>query len=514
LLTDVTITKENESYMIVHPKDDGIKQNLHEMFTFYAPNFRWHPLFKKGLWDGKIKLYNKETELLYLNFYKKLIEKLKTANITYEEDTKVKEINKGISQEKTEEFLKNLKSEFKPYEHQIDMIKAALLKKRLVAVSPTASGKSFAYYLYIKYLIENVLRPEQKVLLVVPTISLVLQMKSDFVEYDKYYKNIEEKIHIIMSGCEKDSDKQIYISTWQSIYDLKTDYFNKFSVLIIDEVHGAKAASLTGICEKCINAEWRLGATGTLDEWKTHHMVIEGLLGEIFRITKTKTLIEKKILSPLKIFSFIFKYPIKEAEYLCAIEKAQPNKRKAYQEEIKFVYNHPKRNLAVCRLTKSLSQNTLVLFSRIEHGQYLYKKITEMTKGVNKVFYVAGANPAQEREDIRAQFERDSNCICIASDKVFSVGINIKNLHNVVIASGGKSKIKILQSIGRGLRLHESKVRLNVIDIVDDLRCTYINEEGDIKKFKNFMFQHYSVRLRYYKDEDFENKERIVKMED
>jgi superfamily II DNA or RNA helicase len=511
--------------MMLHPKDEGIKQYLIDSFTFYAPNYRWHPLFKKGFWDGKIKLYNRDTELLYLGFYKKLIEKLEENNFSYNDNTDLKNSSIGIPQKNTEDFLSKLKSDFVPHQHQVDMVKAALLKKRLVAVSPTASGKSFAYYLYIKYLIENVLKPEDKVLLVVPTISLVLQMQSDFVEYDKHYKTIESKIHIIMGGCEKDSNKQIYISTWQSIYNLPEkskkksqymnygNYFHKFKVLVIDEVHQVKALSLSGICEKCINAEWRLGATGTLDEWQTHHLVIEGLLGEIFRITRTQTLIEKKILSPLKIYSFLFKYPEKESQYLCMLEKAQPNKQKAYAEELKFVYNHLKRNTAVCRLTSSLKNNTLVLFSRIEHGKFLYKTIAELTKGVSKVFYIDGSTSAQEREDVRAQFERDPNCIGIASVQVFGVGINIKNLHNIVLASGGKSKIRLLQSIGRGLRLHKSKTHLNILDVVDNLSCIYTNDEGKKKRFRNFMLIHYGARNKHYMNENFPNIEKIVNME-
>jgi len=481
--------------MLVTPTtNEGLKENLYQMFAFYIPNWRFHPKVRKGFWDGKIRLYDKNTCRLYIGLYKQLIEKLKELNITYETDGKVENVNDGPKLSDIEKYLDSMSLDMTPWQHQIDMFKAAIHLKRLVAISPTASGKSFAYYLYIKYLIEKELHISEKILLIVPTISLVLQMQSDFIEYDKKYKTIQNKIHTIMAGDDKNADKQIYISTWQSIYDLGIDYFSQFTVMIMDEFHMVKAQSLTVICEKMVNAEWRLGATGTLDEWKTHHIVMEGLVGKIYRITKTSTLIDKGILSPLKIYNYIFEYPKQECELFNAMRGAQGNKQLAYQMEIKYVYNHKKRNNGVCKLVSLLKQNSLVLFTRIEHGKMLHKRISELTKGINKVFYIDGSTSAEEREDIRAQFERDSNCIGVASVQVFGVGINIKNVHNIILVAGGKSKIRILQAIGRGLRKHTSKINLNVIDIIDDLR---------FGKKSNFLYLHFKHRLKFYEDEKF-----------
>ena len=521
-MPDIRISKLNESFLLATPSDEGVEQTLLQMFSFMVPGCWYHPRFKKGLWDGKIRLYNRRTNTLYIGLKDKLIEKLKEMNVSYHIDDSFDDLNFGIPVKKIEEYLQSLNVDLTPYDHQVDMVKAALFLKRLVAISPTGSGKSFAYYIYIKYLTEKVLKENEQILLVVPTTSLVLQMQSDFIEYDKRYNTIADKIHIIMAGIDKDSKKQITISTWQSIqkghiepvYGSMKNYFQRFKVAIFDEFHQyGKAECLIGSAESCINADWRLGATGTTDDWQTHHFVMEGLVGKIYQITKTKTLIEKKILSPIKIFSYIFKYPVEDCELITQIMMSQGDSTKAWQKEIEYIYNHPKRNNAVCKLVSFLKKNTLVLFTRIEHGQYLFKKISKITKGQNKVFYIDGSISAQEREDIRAQMERDSNCIAVASVQVFGVGINIKNLHNIVFAAGSKSKIRVLQAIGRGLRIHESKDRLVVIDIVDDLAFTYTNPSTNKRKtYKNFSLMHHGARISYYKKEAFPFEEKIINM--
>jgi hypothetical protein len=246
-MADVTITKLNESHLLACSDDEGTTETLYQMFSFLVPNSWYHPKVRKGLWDGKIKLYNKRTNTLYIGLKKKLIDKLEELDISYSIDSSFDNLNKGESLQDIENYLKSLKIDLTPYQHQIDMVKAALHLKRLVAISPTGSGKSFAYYLYIKYLLEKILAKDEQILLVVPTTSLVLQMQSDMIEYDKQYNTIKDKIHIIMGGHEKDSVKPITISTWQSIqkqyiekaYGSMQNYFKRFKVLIMDEcLHG------------------------------------------------------------------------------------------------------------------------------------------------------------------------------------------------------------------------------------------------------------------------------------
>jgi superfamily II DNA or RNA helicase len=353
-------------------------------------------------------------------------------------------------------------------------------------------------------------------------------MKGDFEDYDKKYNTIKNKIHTIMAGDEKCTNKQITISTWQSLqsrYLLQNnispaEFFGDFKVLIMDEFHEyGKTKANDAKCvvknvELCSRAEWRLGATGTLDNWGLHHLIMEGLVGEIYRIAETDALIKNKILSPLKIHCYVFKYPESESKLMAEVMKSQGDKRRAYQKEIEYIYSHLKRNNAICKLVSMLKQNTLVMFTRVNHGKWLHKRISELTKGTNKVFYIDGSTSVDEREDVRAQFERDSCCICVASVLVFGTGINIKNLHNIVSAVGQKSKIKVLQKIGRGLRLHESKKLLNVIDIIDDMSYTYIDEKTNRKHtLKNFAMRHHEARLVYYEREKFPYEIHKINME-
>ena len=311
-----------------------------------------------------------------------------------------------------------------------------------------------------------------------------------FGDFKEYGWDSAKYCHQVYAGQDKVSDKQVIISTWQSIYKLNKKTFEPYKLVIGDEAHGFKSKSLTSIMTKCVNAEHRIGTTGTLDGTQTHKLVLEGLFGKVYNATTTKKLIDRKQLSPFSVKILMLKYP---EETCYALRKYK------YVDELEYLVSHDKRNKYIRNLVLSLETNTLLLFRLVKkHGRILYDMIKEKTDVNNrKTFFVYGGTDTDTREEIRKITETERNAIIVASYGVFSTGINIRNLHNIVFASPSKSRIRNLQSIGRGLRLSETKKETILYDISDDL-CW--------KNRKNYAFQHYEGRIKIYDEERFPYK--------
>jgi superfamily II DNA or RNA helicase len=312
-------------------------------------------------------------------------------------------------------------------------------------------------------------------------------------DFDYYGKTegweSKHHVHYIMAGRDKQSDMPITISTWQSLYKMPKQYFDQYDVIVGDECHLFKAKSLTSIMTKLVNAKYRFGTTGTLDDTQTHKLILEGLFGRVKKVTTTKDLIDKNQLAKFDIKAITLKYPEK---YCKEISK------KKYHEEIDFLVGCNKRNAFIRNLAVSLEGNTLVLFQYVEkHGNLLHTIIKDKVAKGRKVFYVYGGTDTELREQIRAIVETEKDSIIVASYGVYSTGVNIKNLHNIIFSHPGKSKIRVLQSIGRGLRMSESKNSATLYDIVDDL---------SYKAHKNFAVKHFVERYKYYMQEKFPTK--------
>jgi superfamily II DNA or RNA helicase len=312
----------------------------------------------------------------------------------------------------------------------------------------------------------------------------VAQLYNDFEDYSRLNGwSVKSNIQKIYAGENKEITKKVVISTWQSIFRENDKFFDNFYTVIGDECHLFKAKSLSTIMEKLKNCPIRFGLSGTLDNTKVHKFIIEGLFGPLYRVTSTKTLIEDDILSKIDINCLILKYPDKECN---------KTKRMEYRDELDYIFSSEKRYTIIKQLCKSLKGNTLVLFSHVDtHGKKLY----EMMKDFDKhVFFIAGEVPLDQREFIRQKIDTLQDSILIASYGTCSTGINIKNIHNIVFSSPSKSVVRVLQSIGRGLRKSDTKTHMSLYDIVDDLRY---------KAYKNHTFNHFIERLKIYENEKF-----------
>ena len=469
------IEKKNEVYIRIET-EPHIARELSEYFTFEVPGAKFMPAYRNKVWDGKIRLFSIATGQIYLGLLPYIREFCKRNDIEYSLEFNAKP--EDIDEFTIKSFIKHLNIPYKARDYQVSSILFGARKCRGLLVCPTASGKSLIIYGLTRWCHEKNL----KTLILVPTTSLVEQMAADFIDYGW----LEAYIQKIYSGHEKKVTKDVVISTWQSIYKFPKKYFEQFGCVIGDEAHLFKAKSLTSIMSKLHLCKYRFGLTGTLDDLQTHKLVLEGLFGTVNKVISTKELIEKKTLANLKIDSLILGY--KE-------EECKDVKDLKYADEMDYIVTHKKRLSFITNLLGNVKGNVLVLYQFVEkHGKPLYDTIKEKYKNRN-VFFVSGSVDALDREKIREISEKTNNAVIVASYGTFSTGINIKNLHNIIFSSPSKSKIRVLQSIGRGLRLNDNKEMCKLFDIADDL--TY-------KGKQNFTLRHFMERINIYNEEQFD----------
>jgi superfamily II DNA or RNA helicase len=481
----ITVSHYNDVYMKVDC-ERGIAKEISEFFTFKVPNYQFTPAYKNKIWDGQIRLFNTYRQTLYVGLKDYLIHFASERD--YPIINEVKDYGNVVTTKKIIDYMKNyLKIPFAPYDHQIVAIKHAIENSRTLLLSPTGSGKSLIIYTLMRYYLDT-LPEDKKILIIVPTVGLVSQMKSDFEDYSKGLEwSVNDLCHPIFSGQSKSTSKKIIISTWQSLHKENEEYFKQFGAVFGDECHLFKAKSLTNIMTKLVECPFRIGTTGTLDGSTTHKLVIEGLFGRVFNVTTTKELMDENLLSNLSIDCLTLKYGDDEIKEI---------KRAKYDEEIKWLIRNEKRNNLIIDLVSNIKGNTLILFNYVkEHGVPLHENISKRNEDV---YMIHGGTTLEQREKIRKIVDEKTNATLVASYGTCSTGINIRNINNIIFASPSRSVIRVLQSIGRGLRRTDDKNKVKLYDISDDLR--YL-------KYDNHTYRHLQERIKIYNKEKFSFKQ-------
>lgn len=498
---DIEIIPKDANYCRIKCSPD-IARELSSHFSFEVPGAKFSPMYKSGVWDGRTKLFNLLTREIYVGLIPYVFKYAKDAGYSITDSASLPD-TENITFELIEKFMKalNLQSRGEPIEirdYQIEAIVQALKYNRRLLLSPTSSGKSLIIYGIVRWYSLQ----KKKFLLLVPNKSLVAQLFKDFEDYSTANGwDVDANCHMIYGGQEKVTDKPISLSTWQSLYKIgkgapkqgkleegvPTNYFDKFDVVIGDEAHLFKAASIVGIMTRCKNATKRIGTTGTLDGSETNKLVLEGLFGTIYRVTTTKDLMSSGQVADLSI-------KVLQLEYSDEIRKAVSGGKVklTYDQEMDYICQSPKRNNFISNLAVSQKRNTLVLFQYVEHGKRLYDMISERCGDDRKVFFVSGDTGLADREDVRELTENNEGVVIIASYGTFSTGVNVRNIHSVIFASPSKSRVRNLQSIGRGLRLGKGKMSCVLYDIGDDLSW---------KKRSNYTLLHLIERLKIYAEE-------------
>lgn len=470
---------------------------LKEYFSYYIPNYRYNPKVKARIWDGKVSFFNTMDRTLPIG----LIHQLKDFLIKYDYkihfNFKKSDLQNDITHEDLIPFYDALFSGtgIYPRDYQQQAIYKSLKHKRGVIEAATGAGKSIIIYTILRFMMEDT---KGKILLVVPSINLVNQMFSDFKEY-AWHDSYDSVTLLYGKSKHYDPDKRVTISTWQSIYKNNIGFFKQFSGVIVDETHGAKSISIQTVLKKCINAEYKLGLTGTLPTEDIDRMNIFGYLGPVIYKLKSKTLIDKGFLSNIRIVNLHIRYNDDEIKI---------NKVRKYAEELDFIISHPKRNNVLKYIfdSKYVSQNdnVLILSHRLSHIDYMVEYLTELYPD-KTILSITGNTDPEQRETIRKNIESGTGIILVATYGTLSTGVNIPKLHHVIFSTYYKSKIKVLQSIGRGLRKHKSKDYVILWDLVDDLRWAKRKKdgEGNIQYNNNYAYTHFLERIAYYKDQEF-----------
>ena len=457
---DLKISKVNEVFMQI-ACDDSIAKDLHDFFSFKVPNAKFMPSYKNRRWDGKVYLFSIKKHKIYIGLLPYIAAFCEERKYKYEVESDVV-VKNVITEDELLKFIEDLDLPFEPRDYQLEAFKRSIEYGRKLLVSPTASGKSLIIYLLSRFY-------DKKTVIIVPTTSLVEQMSKDFAEYG--YK---EPICKIYSG-QPVFDAPVTITTWQSLSKAPTDVLLSFDVVVGDEAHLFKANVLKGILEKMKSTSVRFGTTGTLDGTEVHRLQLEGLFGPATKVISTSDLIEDGTIASIEIDVIILEH--------------EKQKKISYQDEMEYLVSNKKRNDFLCNLVYSLKGNTLVLFQFVEkHGFVLHGKMKDRVKDLH---YVYGGTDTKDREEIRELVETQDDAVILASYGTFSTGVNIKKIDNIVFASPSKSRIRNLQSIGRGLRKGNGKESLRLFDIADDLW-------GD-----NYTLRHLKERINIYNEENF-----------
>jgi len=481
-----TLSRENAAFLKLEETPLPILNHIKDEFSFFIPQYRFTRAWKQGKqWNGKIILL-KKNKFLYSGLLETLKDFLTQNKYPFKDTTGPRQVHTFFKSDFID-FIANIPLKIPPRDYQLNSVLELLDRQKTILISPTASGKSYILFLALLFILKQ--RWAKKILIVVPTVSLVLQMYKDFISYcynDKTEKYFTDKIHLIFQGKERHNNSPITISTYQSLLACEPEFFTSFDAVVADEVHLMSKTSGQQILEYSTNAELRWGMTGTLQESQLDLLVLTGLFGKAVQLVRTSELMDKGFVANLKINNIILKYSPPLAKLIKSMN---------FQDEYEYIISLKERQDIINSFVTQLTGNTLVLFTRIElQGEKLFSDLQTLNPN-KQVFFLSGKNTAEEREEARNITEKSNNVILVCSYGIFSTGVSINNLHNVVFASPYKSKIKILQSIGRGLRLHESKDFCYLYDFVDDAR---FNNDP------NYFFSHFIDRYLLYCNEGFE----------
>lgn len=477
----------------VYCYDIGLIKWLAKKFTYRIENWLYHPKVRAGVWDGKTSLIDVENQRIPIALFKPVIEAINSAGYKYLIAFDKKFLYDFELEEKevsafTKKIMSNAPFDWEEREYQMRCIFSALKNKRGVLEASVGSGKSFMLYAIIRFLLHK--NKDFKIILAVPTVMLVQQMVQDWADYG--WDDVEDVVEILHGGSKPTFKTPVLVTTWQSVYKRKNTFFEDFDGMIFDEAHTASSESLLGIAKKCSNALYRIGTTGTMPEEKICEMNIKAFIGPILEKVDTVELQEEDVLTQLRVMlvNFIYDksyYPL--------------TKTFNYQDEVNFLSTHEERFTQIVSTHRRYikkHENTLVLAQKIDQIKMLESKFKLAYGDSRSIMVITGEVSDRRREQIRKMVNDMEGVIIIATYQTMSTGVNIPKLHHIMFASSYKSKIKIVQSLGRVLRKHASKVVSYLWDFTDDLRCGYVT--------KNHSLKHRDKRISIYKNMNFPMK--------
>jgi superfamily II DNA or RNA helicase len=501
-MADIIVEKKNESTLHVKCATTEIYKSLSDFFSAFATNYQFHPKFraKPRQWDGKIRFFmNADLPIGLLGELKKFAQSGKyTYAVRFDTSTQVVTkrdfydfvLGLNITNEKGEKLALR--------DYQLKAAYEALNEKILNISSSTSSGKSVIIYMIVRWLIKEGI----KVLCVVPSTMLVEQLFSDFATYG--WDDVEDNCCMIYAGKKRMLERSVVISTWQSLADEKNiPLLEMFQGIIIDECHGVSenAKVLSSISKNSKNAFYRIGLSGSYPtigsaDWLT----VVGTTGQIKVYSTYKTLQDAGHITKHKIIVVKLKYPLANCEFNFRTNIQSPESTsttEAYNSEMKYIYAQESRTEFIAKLLEKVEGNSLVLFGKKgTHGIPMFERLKELLPN-HTLLYIDGDVSNEQREVYKKMMEANDKCVLCATYQTLGVGVSIKRIHNLILASGTKSRVKIIQALGRGMRLFEDKDLLRVYDLVDDL-CL------ESEYYTNYSYKHFLEREAIYNTNGFD----------
>jgi superfamily II DNA or RNA helicase len=498
--------------------------------TFFDEKVRYTKEFKNHMTDGKVRLFHPTYQVFPVGLLPRVknlaVMGLPQFRLSFEKElldifrpefgeVKPEELDKFIESLD----LKNLKTGKKitPFDHQKKMALRAINGRRISLLACTSSGKSLALYITSRWFSEV---KGKRVLIITPSSGLITQMYTNFsrdygwgdaasTHMSRLYGTSDDKKTDYDGEGHLIESKRILISTWQSLRLKSADFFWGFDVILVDEAHGSKADELQKIISACVNAKWKVGVSGTIPDNGLDAVLIEGSLGRKEIIVRTKELIELGILPPLKVKTLRLQVMEKFRKYLC---------RAQYGDECTLLSSNGSRKQTIDVMIKAghinLQTNALVLFRKKE-GIRIVKEFLEKEHPEYKIYVIEGEVDADVRDEYRDEINDAAGCIILATYGTMKQGVSIEKLHTLTFAESSKSMYEVIQSLGRVIRWHESKIEVLVYDLVDDASYyVHPRDGGEPYLNMNYAMEHYLERLKYYADEEFPVEEYLLPFEE
>jgi superfamily II DNA or RNA helicase len=393
---------------------------------------------------------------------------------------------KQINPKLDKNLIKRLNLDLRDY--QEEAVNKCLDYGRGLILLGTGGGKTLTiatlidnFYLYSKNL------NNFKTLILVPDLGLVNQTYDDFIQY-----NVSFSVSKWTGKINLDKSTNVVIANLDIVRNKfeQNPWIKDIDLLVIDEAHKFNRSNKCSKLLEKIKTPNKFGFTGTLPEDNLDKWNVIGKIGPILIQKSSSELREEKYLTnaSIKILKLVYKNPIKKNSNLL-----DPTEN--YRNELQYLTFNPFRNKVIEKSCCNFNNNILILINNIDHGQHLFDLLTKELKN-KQVFFIRGEIDVDERDKVKAIIEKNDNVVCIAISSIFSTGVNIKNLHMIIFASGGKSFIRTVQSIGRGLRLNENKEKLIILDIADSLE---------------YGLEHSQKRKAIYDNEKIEYSQHIIK---
>lgn len=373
--------------------------------------------------------------------------------------------------------IPKLQLELRPYQRKI--VRSCFNNGRGVVILATAGGKTLTIATLLQGYYESVSK-DFKCVLIVPDRGLVEQTTNDLIEY-----GVDFRVSKWTGDDNLDLSANVIICNIGILQSSKSDtsWLTDVDMCVVDEVHKLRKGNKINKLFKQIRTPNIYGFTGTMPEELIDQWNIIGKIGPIIYEKNSYELRQQSYISDVKVQVLKLEYV---GQPIYPRDISDPSER--YRAELDFIIHNNFRNDILSNLCTRVNSNILILVDYIEHGNVLHQYISKRAND-KRVYFIRGEVDIQDREKVKDIMEMEDNVVVVAISKIFSTGINIKNLHYIVFGSGGKAKIKTIQSIGRGLRLHKNKSKLIIFDIGDELQ---------------YGMRHLSKRLNHYKTENIE----------